>query len=311
MIYQLGNTSKVAIEEARRTISDIIGGQQGQVFFTSGGTESNHLALYGLVTANRIQHVITSPIEHKSVLAPLKHMAKQGTIACHFVSLDKRGHVQLGSLEQLLKKYSPSLVSLMYGNNELGNLTDITRVALLCQAHGALFHTDIVQTLSYYPIDLAQIPIHACTASAHKFHGPKGVGFLYVRNNVPIHPLLHGGNQEKQLRPGTENVPGIVGMAKALSIAHQHRDAHIAHIRNIKALFIKQLGNAIPSLRFHGDCQSRERSLPSIVNVGIPTRNYQDTMLLHLDVLGIHASAGSACMSGTQLRSHVLKDLNL
>ena len=311
MGYQLGNASKVAIEESRRTISDLIGGGDGHVFFTSGGTESNHWALCGLVRANRIQHVITSLIEHKSVLAPLQHMVKQGMIRCHFVALDAKGHIDMHSLEQLLQKYTPSLVSLMHGNNELGNLTDVAYVARLCEAYEALFHTDMVQTLGYYPIDLSQIPITACTASAHKFHGPKGIGLLYIRNNVPLDPLLYGGNQEKQLRPGTENVPCIVGMAKALSIAHQHREDYVAHIRALKELFIDKLRSTLPLLRFHGDGVSRSKSLPGIVNVGIPTANHQDTMLLHLDVLGIQASAGSACMSGTQLQSHVLEALGV
>ncbi len=309
--HQLGNLSKVAIEEARNTIRNILNANQGDIFFTSGGTEGNNLLLQGLIHANHIEHVITSKIEHKSVLAPLEHLAKKGVIHLHFVTLDNKAQIDIDNLKKLLQQHNKNtLVSLMHGNNEIGNLTNITHIATLCEQHKALFHTDTVQTLAHYNLDLTQISISACTGSAHKFHGPKGIGFIYIRHGIPITPLFHGGNQEKTIRPGTENTPYIIGMAKALSIAHQERTTHYNHLHNIKTRCIKELQQAIPNIIFQGNCQENT-SLPNIINIGIPTKTHQDTLLLHLDTLGIQASSGSACMSGTNLRSHVLEALNV
>ena len=305
--HQLGSRSKVAIEGARRSMANILCAEKGHIFFTSGGTEGNNWALRGLITANNITCVITSPIEHRSVLAPLQHLAQQDQITLHYLPLDPQGHVAHNALGDLLAHHPNALVSLMHGNNEIGNLTDIAHVGALCRQHGALFHTDMVQTISQIPIDLDNLPIDICTASAHKFHGPKGIGFIYLRNGVKIAPLIHGGAQEKEMRAGTENVAAIVGMSKALSIAHQHRAANYQHLQRLKKRLIQKITEDVPEACFHGASADVTGSLPSILSVGFPWQHYQDTMIFKLDIDGINASAGSACMSGIQPISHVLK----
>lgn len=310
--YLLGNTAKTAIEEVRRSIMDRLGASEGDVFFTSSGTEANNWAIAGTVEAHAIQHVITSPIEHESVLQPIQKLVQRGIVTCSYVGLDALGQLEYNSLIALLEKYPKSLVSLMHGNNEIGNLTDLYRVGSICKKYGAIFHTDIVQTLGNYFFCLKDAPIDICTGSAHKLHGPKGVGFIYVNPYVRLSALLHGGMQERGLRAGTENVAGIVGLGRALEIATKNRSDHFAYLQNIKFYMIQELQNDIPTIKFHGLCNNSSKSLCSLLNIGLPLQNLDNEMLIFkLSIQGISASRGSACMSGTSTRSHVLDAINI
>ena len=311
MSYRQGSVAKMAIERARRSISMCLGGSEGNIFFTGGGTEGNNWALQGLVRGNGIRDVITSPLEHASVLSTLKALARWEGIQVHYVSINEQGEVDYADLELLLRRFPHALVSLMHGNNEIGNITDIVRVGLLCRQYGTLYHTDMVQTVGYVDLDLSSLPVDVCTGSAHKFYGPKGVGFLYLRAGVKIEPLLHGGGQERGLRGGTENVALIIGMAKALSLATADRVTQYRHVEGLKRYCIKKLERADFAVCFHGACSDFTKSLPHILNIGLPDSKLGDTLLLHLDIAGIAASAGSACMSGVSGPSHVLRALGV
>jgi cysteine desulfurase len=233
-------------------------------------------------------------------------MAKAGEIELHYVALDENGHVNLTDLERLLKLYPNALVSLMHANNEIGNLLDIRRVGELCEKHQAFFHSDTVQTMGHYRHNMKELFVCGLTAGAHKFHGPKGVGFMYIRKDKKIHQFIHGGSQERNMRGGTENVYGIIGMAKALEISYREMDDHQKHITGLKARMINNLKQAIPGVSFHGDSANLERSLYTVLNVSLPPSEENDMVLFNLDLQGISASGGSACSSGASTGSHVL-----
>lgn len=309
-LYSSASAVRSDVEKARRHMKSLLGGDDGQLFFTSGGTEANNWAINGMVRAHGIRDVITSSVEHSAVLAPIRALEEQEVVACHYVALAKDSSVCYESLEALLKEYPHALVSLMHGNNELGNLTDIVRVAALCKRYNAFFHSDMVQTIGYYPLDLASCGVDLCSGSAHKLYGPKGVGFLYLREGLQIAPLLYGGQQERTLRGGTEHVAGIIGMAEALSELRSAKEAHKAHITQLKKYMIAKLEKAIPEIQFYGACRDIERSLCSIINVGLEGVD-KETFLLKLSMEGIAASSGSACMSGSKTSSHVLRALNV
>ncbi len=311
MGYRLGSRSKVALEGARKKISALLYGEEGDFFFTSGGTEGNNWAIKGAVVANGIQHIITSQLEHTSILAPIRYLVDQGAVSVHYVALDGDGYIDYKSLARLLAGLPKVLVTLMHGNNEVGNLTDIDRVGRLCRRYGALLHSDMVQTAGYYPLHLTTLPIDLITMSAHKFYGPKGVGLLYVRRGVAIAPLHHGGGQERGLRAGTENVAGIVGMARALELAVLEREEIMSRLYRLKRHFIEGLQRGGPGVIFHGGGLNMARSMPHIINVGFPWKGYRDTLLMHFDIAGIALSSGSACMSGHQVHSHVLEALGV
>ena len=306
--HPMGHTARSGIEQARRAVKECLRGEEGNVFFTSGGTEANNWAIEGAVRAHNIKHVITSPLEHSSVLSMIRLLEKRGMIACHYVGLQADGAIDYASLALLLTHYPKALVSLMHGNNEVGNLTDIAQVSSLCKAHGAIFHCDMVQTIGYETIKLDRWGIDLCTGSAHKIYGPKGVGFLYSREGLKITPLLHGGQQERGMRGGTENVAGIVGLACALRrmCAQKHKQ----HLNEVKQYLLQQLARTIPDVIFHGQCADAKNSLCSIVNIGLPLIE-KETFILQLAMEGISASAGSACMSGSKTGSHVLRALGV
>ncbi len=304
-----GNQARTAVEQARRTISHLLHAPPGTLFFTSGGTEANNWALQGAVTAHHLKHVITAQVEHMSVLQPLRALEGRGLVRCHYVALDAQGGIRYEDLERLLGRYPGALVSLMHGNNELGNLTDVVRVGSLCRAHGALLHCDMVQTLGHQQIALGQLPVDLASFSAHKLHGPKGIGLLYVRAGVAIAPLLHGGMQERGLRGATEHVAGIIGFAKALALASQGRATQQQTLAKLKGRLVSGLQEAIPGVTFYGQCAAPGQSLPHLVSVGLPQQVDQETLMLQLVLRGIAASSGSACMSGTTARSHVLEAL--
>jgi cysteine desulfurase len=301
-----GRKVRAAIESARKKIAELLQCTPGEIIFTSGGTEADNTLIVSGIQTYGIKHAISTPIEHHAVTHTLEVMAKAGEIQLHFVPLDENGHVKLTELEQLLKLYPNALVSLMHANNEIGNLLDIRRVGELCEQHQAFFHSDTVQTVGHYRHNMKELYVCGLTAGAHKFHGPKGVGFMYIRKDKKIHQYIHGGSQERNMRGGTENVYGIIGMAKALEIAYRDMDEHQKHITGLKARMINNLKQAIPGISFHGDSANLDRSLYTVLNVSLPPSDENDMVLFNLDLQGISASGGSACSSGASTGSHVL-----
>lgn len=301
-----GRKVRAAIESSRKRIAELLNCTPGEIIFTSGGTEADNAILCGGIRSYGISHVISSPIEHHAVEHTLSSLAKDRTVTLHYVDLDKKGHVDLAHLESLLRQYPGSLVSLMHANNEIGNVLDIARVGDLCDAYKAYFHSDTVQTIGHYRHDTKALKVHGMTAAAHKFHGPKGVGFMYLKKDKKIQPFVHGGSQERNMRGGTENVYGIIGIAKALEIAYRDMDAHVKHIKALKHRMIDRLGAAIPNVTFHGDSADLDKSLYTVLNVCLPESDENTMLLFNLDLQGISASGGSACSSGATTGSHVL-----
>jgi cysteine desulfurase len=301
-----GRKVRAAIESSRKKIAELLNCTPGEIIFTSGGTEADNAIINGAIQTYEIQHAISSPIEHHAVTHTLGMLKEKGAIQLHHVALDENGHVDLEDLEKLMKVFPNALVSLMHANNEIGNLLDIHRVGELCYQHHAYFHSDTVQTVGHYKHDLKQLKVHGMTAAAHKFHGPKGVGFMYINKNKKIKPLIHGGSQERSLRGGTENTYGIIGLAKALEICYREMAEHEAHIVKLKKHMIEKLKAAISGVGFHGASDNLGQSLYTVLNVSFPESEENDMMLFNLDMKGISASGGSACSSGASTGSHVL-----
>ena len=307
-IHSWGREVKTAIENARKNVAKHLNVSPAEIFFTSGGTEANNTAIFCSVRDLGVKHAITSRIEHHAVLHTLEELAKEGKIKLSFVNLTENGHVDLSHLEELLKSTSDkTLVSLMHANNELGNLLPIKEVGDLCEKYNAFFHSDTVQTMAHYAFDLQSIKVHFITCAAHKFHGPKGVGFLYINNKVKINPFIFGGAQERNMRGGTENVYGIVGLSKALEIAYRDLDAHQKHIQELKKYLSDKLKANIPGIEFNGDTLGN--SLYTVLNVAFPPSENSEMLLFNMDIAGIACSGGSACSSGSNAGSHVLKAL--
>lgn len=307
-IHSHGRKAKAAVEVARKQVAELLNTSPSEIFFTSGGTEADNMAITCSVKSHDIQHIITSRLEHHAVLHTVEVLERSGT-KVSYVDFDARGEIDLDHLEQLLKQHTRSLVTLMHGNNEIGNLLDMGRVGELCSEYGAVFHSDTVQTIGHYDHDLSQSKVHCVAGSAHKFHGPKGVGFLYLDAGHKIDPFIYGGAQERNMRGGTENVHGIIGLAKALEIACANMEDHARHIRALKVSMIAQLQEAIPGILFNGVSNEIDRSLYTVLNASLPPSENSDMMLFNLDIKGISASGGSACSSGTDVGSHVLKAL--
>ncbi|MEM9982877.1 MAG: cysteine desulfurase family protein, partial [Bacteroidota bacterium] len=280
-----------------------------EIFFTSGGTEADNCALRGAIATFSIQHVISSSIEHSAVLQTLQYLAGEEKIQLHFVDLDKQGQIDLQHLASLLQKYPNALVSLMHANNEIGNLNPIEEIGEICRTYKAFFHSDTVQTIGHFTHDLSKLPLDYLVASAHKFHGPKGIGFLYVNRKAKINPLITGGAQERNMRGGTENVYGIVGLAKAMEIAYAHMSDHRQQIEQLKKHLIEQLQKNIEGISFNGTSADLDKSLYTVLNVCLPASEENDMLLFNLDLQGISSSGGSACSSGAAVGSHVLAAL--
>jgi cysteine desulfurase len=304
-IHADGRKVRTIIETARKKVASLLKVSPAEIFFTSGGTEADNTAIIRGIKDNGISHVVSSPLEHHAVLHTLAELEKEGSIKLDLLNVDALGHVDLSQLEALLKRNPRTFVSLMHANNEIGTLTDIEKIAKLCGDYDALFHTDTVQTMAHFVHDLSNLNVSFLAGAAHKFHGPKGVGFLYVNHRVKIKPFIHGGAQERNMRGGTENVYGIVGLAKALEIAYKHMDEHRKHIQGLKDYMRGQLIQQIPGISFNGE-QSPEKSLYTVLNVSFPPTDMADMLLFNLDIAGISASGGSACSSGSNIGSHVL-----
>ena len=301
-----GRKVRAAIESSRKKIAELLQCTPGEIIFTSGGTEADNTLIISGIQTYRIKHAISTPIEHHAVTHTLQVLEKQGIIQLHHVEIDEKGHINLTHLEKLLGQYPNALVSLMHANNEIGNLLDLHRVGELTQHHKAFFHSDTVQTMGHYRHNMKELYVCGLTAGAHKFHGPKGVGFMYIRKDKKIGQFIHGGSQERNMRGGTENVYGIIGMAKALEIAYREMDEHQAYITSLKSKMIKNLNENIPGVSFNGDSANLERSLYTVLNVSLPQSEENEMLLFNLDLQGISASGGSACSSGASTGSHVL-----
>jgi cysteine desulfurase len=307
-IHAYGRKTRSAIEMARKQVASLLGVTPKEIFFTSGGTEADNTAIFSAFHNLKIKHAISSKIEHHAVEHTLVEACKRFGVELHYVNLDVNGNIDLQHLESLLEKYPGAFVSLMHANNEIGNLLPIDVVGEMCKNHGAFFHSDTVQTIGHYPLDFSKTHIHFAACASHKFHGPKGVGFLFINHQVKIQPYMHGGAQERNMRGGTENVYGIVGLAKALELAYAHMDEHRAHILGLKNYMIGKLKESIEGVEFNGT--SAEDSLYTVLNVKFPKHKNAEMLLFNLDIAGIAASGGSACSSGSEQGSHVLRGIH-
>ena len=308
-IHADGRAARAAVEDARKRIARLIGAGIGEVFFTSGGTEANNMVLKNAVRDLGVRRIVSSKIEHHAVLHTLERLEKTAGITVEYVNLDKNGRVLLGNLDKILRgSADKTLVSLMHANNEIGTLTDLETVSAICYSHGALFHSDTVQTMGFYPIDVSKTPIDFLNAAAHKFHGPKGVGFVYINSENVLKPFIDGGTQERNMRGGTENVYGIVGMARALKLAYENLAARQKHISDLRNYLKNNLLETFSDIEFLGDTEGGHFK---ILNVSFPPTAKSDLLLFNLDISGISASGGSACSSGAEGGSHVLDALDI
>ncbi|MCU0422900.1 MAG: cysteine desulfurase [Bacteroidia bacterium] len=304
-IHAKGREVKTLIEDARRQVAKLLGCTPGEIFFTSGGTEADNMAIREAVHTLGVKHIITSPIEHHAVLHTIEELAKTGLIQMHLVNLTHKGHIDTQHLENLLKQNANALVSLMHSNNEIGNMIDLEQIGNLCNSYQAYFHCDTVQTIGHQYFDLGKLNVHFLAGAAHKFNGPKGIGFIYINSKVKIHPFITGGAQERNMRGGTENVYGILGLAKALQLSYDNLEQDKQHISSLKQYMIEQLRLHIPGVAFNGDAEGY--SSYTVLNVSFPPTPIAEMLLFKLDIDGICASGGSACSSGSNVGSHVLK----
>lgn len=305
-IHSHGRQVRAGIERARKKVADLLNTSPSEIFFTSGGTEADNTAIQCTVKEYGVKNIITTGLEHHAVLHTVEMLAKRGDINLHLLDVNEKGEINIQQLEELLKKDANSLVSLMHANNEIGTMNDIDQIADLCAEYGAFFHSDTVQTMGHFKHDLQSLKANFIVGSAHKFHGPKGVGFLYVNHEKKIHPFIHGGAQERNMRGGTENVYGIIGLAKALELAYSHMDEHQQQIESVKQYMIDQLKANIEGVAFNGTSADLNRSLYTVLSASLPPSEDNDMLLFNLDINGISASGGSACSSGSNIGSHVL-----
>jgi cysteine desulfurase len=309
-IHADGRNARMAIEDARKTIAKSINASIGEIFFTSGGTESNNMILKNAVRDLGVKRIITSPIEHHCVLHTLESLQKHTDLKVDFVEIDENGVINLENLAELLRGGAEKkLVSLMHSNNEIGTMIDLDIIGSICEKHDALFHSDTVQTMGYFPIDVSKTKIHFLTGAAHKFHGPKGVGFAFINTDTMIKPFIDGGSQERNVRGGTENIAGIVGMAKALEIATKDLDARREKILSIHNHLKTKLLEIFEDIQFIGNTDGGCHY--KVLNVSFPHSTKSELLLFNLDIAGIAASGGSACSSGAEGGSHVLDALEI
>lgn len=308
-IYSYGRESRMAIENSRKTVAKLLNAHPAEIFFTSGGTESSNTAITAAIRDLGCKHIITSPIEHHATLHTVEYLKNSGEATLSYVKVLPNGHFDLASLEQLLSdSREKCLVTLLHANNEIGSMLDLHTTGALCQKYNAIFHSDTVQTIGHFPFDLRNTPVHFISGSGHKFHGPKGVGLLYVNENIKITPFIHGGSQERNLRGGTENLYGIVGFAKALEIATADYEKDSRYINEVKAYMMDQLKSHIKEVSFNGDPLGK--SLYTVLSVNFAKTDKSEMLLFNLDINHICASGGSACTSGADVGSHVIRAIN-
>ncbi|MFM6984132.1 MAG: cysteine desulfurase family protein [Chitinophagaceae bacterium] len=305
--HSYGRKVKAHLENSRRTIAKLLNVSPAEITFTSGGTEADNMAIRGSVHHLGVTTIISSVIEHHAVSHTVEELANNGLVKLLHVNLLPDGHVDLNHLESLLSQNTNVLVSLMHGNNEVGNLLNIERVSQLCRQYNALFHSDTVQTMAHYSFDFQQVDVDFAVGAAHKFNGPKGVGFLYHNKRIKIHPMITGGSQERELRAGTENIYGIVGLAKAMEIAYRDMSTKSEHIKNLKSYIIDQVKLRFPTVKFNGDAEGQ--SLYTVLNLAFPPELANEMLLFNFDLNGIAISGGSACTSGSNTGSHVIRGI--
>ncbi|NNV55637.1 cysteine desulfurase family protein [Limnovirga soli] len=304
-IYSYGRETRLAIENARKTVAKLLNAHPAEIFFTSGGTESSNTAITAAVRDLGCKHIISSKIEHHATLHTVEYLSKQGEALLSYVNLLPNGQIDMAHLEQLLAGSTEKcLVTLMHANNEIGNMLDIHAVGNLCKKYDAVFHSDTVQTVGHFPFDLRNTPVHFITGAGHKFHGPKGVGILYINEQIKIKPFINGGSQERNMRAGTENLYGIIGFAKALELATQHYESDSNYIGDLKFYMKEQLEKNIPGVTFNGDVLGK--SLYAVLSASFPMTDKSEMLLFNLDINNICASGGSACTSGADIGSHVI-----
>jgi cysteine desulfurase len=307
-IYSYGRESRMAIENARKSVAKILNAHPAEIFFTSGGTESSNTAINASIRDLGCTHIISSPIEHHATLHTVEYLHQKENIKLTYVNILPSGHIDMNHLAEILQDCNEKcLVTLMHANNEIGNMLDIHAVGNLCKQHKAIFHSDTVQTVGHFPFDLRNTPVDFITGAGHKFHGPKGVGILYINENVKIKPFINGGSQERNMRAGTENLYGIVGFGKALELATANYEKDKEHINSLKMYMMEQLQNHFEGVSFNGD--PKNNSLYTLLSVSFPKTEKSEMLLFNLDIHNICASGGSACTSGADAGSHVIRTL--
>ena len=308
--HSFGRESKIIVESARKSIAKLLNTSPGSIFFTSGGTEADNMAIKCAIYDHKITHAITSKISHHAVLRPLQDLHKEGVIKLSYVNIDKNGVVSLSHLQELLKENPRNFVSIMHANNEIGTIQDLKKIGEICKEYNAIFHSDTVQTIGHYHFNMQELNVDFMAASAHKFHGPKGVGFIYISENIKIKSLLRGGGQERNMRAGTENIYGIAGLAMAMQMAYEHLEEEVKYIKGLKKYMIEKLQAEIEDIQFYGKCTDIDNSLYTVLSCHFPETDIAEMLLFNLDILGVACSGGSACASGGSKGSHVLTEIS-
>jgi cysteine desulfurase len=308
--HSFGRATRSIIETSRKKIAYFLNTSPGNIFFTSGGTEADNMAIKCGIKDHNITHAITSKLSHHAVLNPLEELEKSGVIKLSYVEVNEKGQVSLSNLKELLESHPRTFVSILHANNEIGTIQDITAIGDICKEHNAIFHSDTIQTMAHYRYDLQKINVDFIAASAHKFHGPKGIGFVYISDNIKISPLLSGGSQERNMRAGTENLIGIAAIAHAMEMAYEKMEEETEYIKGIKSHMIAELKKHIPQVKFNGMCDDIDNSLYTVLSCSFPETPMAEMLLFNLDIKGVACSGGSACASGSNKGSHVIQEIN-
>jgi len=308
-VHSYGRESKIVVENARKKIASLLNTSPGSIFFTSGGTEADNMAIKCGIHDHKITHAITSKLSHHAVLYPLEDLEKEGIIKLSYVNIDENGVVDLNHLEELLQNNPRTFVSIMHANNEIGTIQDIKAIGDLCKEHKAIFHSDTVQTMAHFPFNMQELQVDFMAASAHKFHGPKGVGFVYISEDIQIKPMLRGGGQERNMRAGTENIYGIAALAMAMEMAYENLEEETNYIKGLKKHMMEKLKSEIEDVQFYGKCTDLENTLYTVLSCHFPETDIAEMLLFNLDILGVACSGGSACSSGSSKGSHVLTEI--
>ena len=308
-VHSFGRESKIIVESARKKIAELLNTSPGSIFFTSGGTEADNMAIKCAIQNHKITHAITLRISHHAVLYPLQDLHKEGIIKLSYVDFDKDGVVSLSHLKELLAENPRTFVSIMHANNEIGTIQDLKKIGEICKEFNAIFHSDTVQTIGHYTFNMQELNVDFMAASAHKFHGPKGIGFSYISENIKIKPLIRGGGQERNMRAGTENIYGIAALAMAMEMAYENLEAEVKYIKGLKEYMIKRLKIEIADVQFYAKCTDIDNSLYTVLSCHFPETDISEMLLFNLDILGVACSGGSACASGGNKGSHVLAEI--
>ena len=307
--HEFGRKAKIEVEKVRKLIAAELNCVPGEIFFTSGGTEADNLAIFSSVRDLGVKHIITSPLEHHAVLHPIEFLAERGEVRLTLLNVDENGEIELEQLESALQTADKTLVSLMYCNNEIGNVNPLETICELAKEHGALVHSDTVQAVCHTKIDLQKLPLDFMACAAHKFHGPKGVGFCFIRGGHKIQPQIMGGGQERSMRAGTENVVGIAGLGAAFKLAYENLEHDVNAMKSVKKYAKEQLEAAFDDITFLGNSGNLDKSLFTVLNIGFPQDGATGMLTFSLDMHKIAASGGSACNSGSNTGSHVIRAL--